>query len=178
MALTEERRAELERKGARVTTVKEMLGLDDADMAIIEIKVRVAHEVRRRREAQGMTQAALARKMKVSQPRIPAIESGVSASLETLLHAFLAAGGTTENIADLLRQGGPSTVADITAKNPRKGNASIRKPKVLIEEKIGSKQVKAAKPAATIKPVAAKPVAAKPSGHGKAKAQAKKIPVS
>jgi ribosome-binding protein aMBF1 (putative translation factor) len=103
MALSEERRAELDRKGAPVTNVQELLGLDDVDMQIVEFKVQLAREVRRRREAKGLTQAALAERMEVSQPRIPGVESG-SVGLETILHAYLATGGTMADLADVVRR--------------------------------------------------------------------------
>jgi hypothetical protein len=103
MALSEERRAELKRKGARVTNVQELLGLDNVDMQIVDFKVQLAREVRRRREAEGLTQAALAERMEVAQLRIPGIESG-TVSLETILHAYLAAGGTMTDLADVVRR--------------------------------------------------------------------------
>jgi DNA-binding XRE family transcriptional regulator len=108
MALSEERRAELERKGARVTDVQELLGLDDADMQIVELKVELAKEVRRRREAESMTQLELAGRMNVSQSRIPVIESGMSVGLESILHAFLAQGGNMVEFAEVVRRVPPS----------------------------------------------------------------------
>ncbi len=98
MAMSRERRAELEAKGAVVTTVSEFLGLDAIDEQVVELRTRVAREVRRRREAAGLSQAALAARLGVSQPRIPGIESGDSASLEATVAAFFANGGT---LADL-----------------------------------------------------------------------------
>jgi ribosome-binding protein aMBF1 (putative translation factor) len=97
--MSEERRAEMERKGAVRTTVQEFLGLDDADMQIVELRVRVAKEVRRRRLAAKMSQKTLADRIHVSQPRIPAIESGASVSLETVMLAFFATGGNLSDLA-------------------------------------------------------------------------------
>ena len=94
MGLSAKRRAELERKGACETTVQELFGLDEADMLVVEMRVRLAKEVRRRREAAAMSQKELAGRLKVSQPRIPAIESGASVSLETVMLAFFATGGS------------------------------------------------------------------------------------
>jgi len=74
MAMSRERRAEQEAKGAVVTTVAGFLGLDTIDEQVVELKVRVAREVRRRSEAAGMSRAALAARLGVSQPRIPKVE--------------------------------------------------------------------------------------------------------
>ena len=60
MGLSVERRAELERKGARETNVQELFGLDDADMQVIELRIRIAREVKRRRLAAKMSQKTLA----------------------------------------------------------------------------------------------------------------------
>ena len=101
--MDEARRAELLRKGAVETTVQEFLGLDDADMQIVELRVELAKEVRRRREAGGLTQRELAGRMDVSQPRIPSIEDG-GVNLETVLRAFLALGGSMADLADVVRR--------------------------------------------------------------------------
>lgn len=100
MALSEERRAELERKGAREMDVREWLGLSDAQMQVVELRVRLSKEVRRRRKAAKMTQGELATRIGVSQPRIPEIERGTPSSLESMVLAFLATGG---DMADLGR---------------------------------------------------------------------------
>src|SRR4051812_45841734 len=76
MAISKEQRAELVRKEAVETTVEDFLDLDEADMKIVEFRVRLAREVRRRRLAARISQKTLAGRMKVSQPRIPEIESG------------------------------------------------------------------------------------------------------
>jgi hypothetical protein len=68
MAISKEQRAELVRKGAVETTVQDFLDLDEADMKIVEFRVRLAKEVRRRRLAAKLSQKALAGRTKVSQP--------------------------------------------------------------------------------------------------------------
>jgi hypothetical protein len=66
MALSKEQRAELVRKGAVETTVQDFLDLDEADRKIVEFRVRLAREVRRRRLAARISRKALAGRMKVS----------------------------------------------------------------------------------------------------------------
>ena len=99
MGMSQESRAELEAKGAVVTTVAEFLDLDPIDEQVVELRVRVARAVRRRREAAEMSQKALAERMGVSQPRIPGIEAGESASLDATVAAFFATGGTLADLA-------------------------------------------------------------------------------
>jgi hypothetical protein len=102
MALSAERRAELERKGAVVTTVQEWLGLTDAEMQVIEFRVAMAKEVGRRRRAARMSRKALAERRSVSPSSITDIEHGVSSSLEAALLAFFATGGTLADLAPIL----------------------------------------------------------------------------
>ena len=100
MALSERRRAVLERKGASEVDVQKWLGLSDAEMKVVELRVRLSREVRHRRMAAKMTQEELATRIGVSQPRIPEIEKGASSSLESMVLAYLATGA---DMADLGR---------------------------------------------------------------------------
>jgi DNA-binding XRE family transcriptional regulator len=101
MCLSAEERAEYERKGAVLTTVQEWLGLDDAEMQVVEFRVAMAKEMRRRRAAR-LSRKALAERLGVSQPSIADIEDGVSPSLEAVLLAFFATGGTLADLAPIL----------------------------------------------------------------------------
>jgi DNA-binding XRE family transcriptional regulator len=108
MALSEARRAEMARKGAVELTVQEWLGLSDAEMIVIEIHVRLSREVKRAREAAGLTQKDLAERMKVAQPRVAKIETGGrGVSLDHLVSAFLAAGGTLAELAAIVAASTP-----------------------------------------------------------------------
>ncbi len=98
MGLTAEERAKIEAKGGVVTTVKDFLGLDDLDIQVIEARIRVGREVKRRREAAKLSQGDLADRMGVSRTRIPTIEAGGKTSLDAVVSAFLATGG---NLVDL-----------------------------------------------------------------------------
>jgi DNA-binding XRE family transcriptional regulator len=108
MALSEARRAEMARKGAVELTVQGWLGLDDAEMTVIEVRVRLAREVRRAREAAGLTQADLAGRLEVAQPRVAKIEAGGrGVSLDDLVRAFIAAGGTLAELAAIVAASTP-----------------------------------------------------------------------
>ena len=102
MAVSEERRAKLRAAGFVETTLKELLQLDDLDMQVIEMRLRIGREVKRRREAAKWSQAVLAERMGVSRTRIPAIESGGRSSFEATITAFLALGGDLEELGAVI----------------------------------------------------------------------------
>jgi DNA-binding XRE family transcriptional regulator len=102
MAMSAERKAELESKGVIFTTTQEFLGLNDAEMRLIDLRNRLSRAVKERREASGLTQRDLAKRLGISQPRIPAMESGGSTSLETLFTAFLTVGGTPKELGTVV----------------------------------------------------------------------------
>jgi DNA-binding XRE family transcriptional regulator len=105
MALSEERRAELARKGAVEVNVQEWLGLSDVEAQVIELRVRLAKEVRRHREANGLTQVALAKRVGTKQPRLVKIEYGdPGVSMDRLVSAFLATGATLSDLANLVAE--------------------------------------------------------------------------
>jgi hypothetical protein len=106
MGLSAGRRAELVRKGVVETTVRDFLDLDEADRKIVEFRVRRAKEVRRRRLATGISRKAPAGRMKVSQPRIPEIESGTTSGLEAVMPAFFATGGSLAELAEVVASDG------------------------------------------------------------------------
>ncbi len=55
--MDEAKRSKLKAKGWVETTVDELFGLDEIDRQVVELRVRLAREVRRRREAAGLSQS-------------------------------------------------------------------------------------------------------------------------
>src|SRR5262245_52572383 len=93
------KRRRLTAKGWRVGTVAEFLGLTTEEEALVEIKLALSHRLKERRKKR-MTQAALARRIGSSQPRIAKAEGGdASVSVELLIRAILATGATPKEIA-------------------------------------------------------------------------------
>lgn len=82
-------------------SVQELLGLSDEETAIVEMRVRLAAEVRARRRAQRVTQKELARRIGSSQPRVARLERA-DASLEMLIRALFALGSDRKTIGKLL----------------------------------------------------------------------------
>jgi DNA-binding XRE family transcriptional regulator len=78
----------------RPFTVRDLLGLNEAEAAIVELRVELAAAVRGRRIAAGLTQAELAKALGSSQSRIAKLEGGdPQASLESMIRALAVAGG-------------------------------------------------------------------------------------
>jgi transcriptional regulator with XRE-family HTH domain len=60
-------------------------------------------EVRRRREAAGLSQGDLAARIESSQPRVAKIEGGqAGVSLDLLVSAFFATGGSLDDLAGVV----------------------------------------------------------------------------
>ena len=80
-------------------SVQDFLGLSDADMALVEIRVSLTKMLRARRTANRITQTKLARDMKTSQSRIAQIENGdPSVSLDLILRALFATGAKPSDV--------------------------------------------------------------------------------
>jgi DNA-binding XRE family transcriptional regulator len=82
-------------------SVQDLLGLSDDEVAIVEMRVRLAQKVRELRHARGLTQQELAERIGSTQPRIAHLEQG-GASLEMLIRALFALGAKRKAIGRLL----------------------------------------------------------------------------
>ncbi|MBI2431307.1 MAG: helix-turn-helix transcriptional regulator [Candidatus Hydrogenedentes bacterium] len=100
--MNHERKRRLQAHGWKVGSVQEFLGLTDEEAALIEIKLALSRELRKRREKR-MTQRELAQKIQSSQPRIVRAESGDgSVSTDLLVRALLATEATPKDIGRVL----------------------------------------------------------------------------
>lgn len=83
-------------------TVAEFLGLTPEESALIEMKLALSKQLKRRRQKQ-MTLAQLAQKLQSSQSKIEQAESGHSlVSMELLVRAMLATGATAQDIGQAI----------------------------------------------------------------------------
>lgn len=97
------KRAKLKAKGIRVTdSPAEVLGISPERMALIDLRLDLGAEVRRLREAKGLTQAQLADLIGTKQPAIARMEHGNSrVSLDRFIVAIRALGATVQiNVDD------------------------------------------------------------------------------
>ena len=89
----------LKKAGWKVGTTAEFLGLTDEEAALIEVKLALAHSLRRHRDAQHLTQEQLAKMLGSSQSRVAKMEAADSSvSMELLVRALLMLGATREEV--------------------------------------------------------------------------------
>lgn len=87
------KKAALEKKGWRIGSTKEFLGLTDQEMAYIELKLELSRKLKASRASQNLTQAELASIIKSSQSRVAKMEAGdPTVSIDLLVKSLLALG--------------------------------------------------------------------------------------
>ncbi len=72
------KRKALEAAGWRFGDAADFLDLTDEEKQLLDVRVELALAVRRQREAAGLSQAQLAKRINTSQPRIVKIEHAAS----------------------------------------------------------------------------------------------------
>ncbi len=104
--MKETKKARLERHGWKVGSSAEFLGLTREEEELVELKVALAKELRRRREAAQLTQVECARKLHSSQSRVAKMEAGEeSVSLDLLIRSLLGLGATRRDVARAIGSG-------------------------------------------------------------------------
>jgi ribosome-binding protein aMBF1 (putative translation factor) len=94
------KRKRLEAAGWRAGSAAEFLELSAEEAALVETRLAVSQALR---EQVGLTQGALAKKLKSSQSRVAKMEAAdPSVSLDLLLRAYFATGATRLDLARLL----------------------------------------------------------------------------
>lgn len=93
----------LERRGWKLGTAGEFLGLTPEESALVALKLALSRDLRERRTAQGITQAALARVLKSSQSRVAKMEAAdASVSVDLLLRSLFALGASPRDVGKVL----------------------------------------------------------------------------
>lgn len=100
MPIQRKKRARLEARGWRVGDASDFLELTPEETALIEMKLGLAYELRRRREAETLTQTQLAERLGTSQSRVAKMEAADgSVSLDLIIKALLVIGATRREVA-------------------------------------------------------------------------------
>jgi predicted transcriptional regulator len=95
----------LEAKGWKVGSASEFLGLSAAEATLVAMKVSLSQALRARRQAHGLSQVALARRLRSSQSRVAKMEAGDrTVSVELLLRALITLGAKPRDIARALQR--------------------------------------------------------------------------
>ena len=98
-----QKRKRLESAGWTTGNASDFLGLSTEEAALVETRLAVSTALRDRRLDAGLTQGALAKKLKSSQSRVAKMEAAdASVSLDLLLRAYFATGATKRDLAKVL----------------------------------------------------------------------------
>jgi predicted transcriptional regulator len=90
----------LEAKGWKFGTAQEFLRLSDEETAYVELRLRLADSLRRRRQKQNLSQTDLAKLLHSSQSRVAKMEGGdPSVSIDLLIRSLLALGVSNRDLA-------------------------------------------------------------------------------
>ena len=101
------KRKRLEAAGFSVGDTQTFLGLSDAEMALVDMKLALARELRARRGQAALSQEAFARSIGSSQSRVAKMEAADSSvSLDLLVRAVLATGAPPRVIANAIAPAG------------------------------------------------------------------------
>lgn len=96
-------RETLEKKGWKVGSVADFLGLSEEESALIELKLALSRSLRERRTKQGLTQVELARQLRSSQSRVAKMEAAdPSVSVDLLVRSLFALGATPRDLGRAL----------------------------------------------------------------------------
>jgi predicted XRE-type DNA-binding protein len=94
------KKGRLEAKGWRFGAAQEFLGLSDEETAYVELRLRLADSLRRRRQKRNLSQTDLAKLLRSSQSRVAKMEGGdPSVSIDLLIRALLALGASNRDLA-------------------------------------------------------------------------------
>ena len=97
------KKKELERRGWKVGSASEFLGLSPEESRFIELKLTLSHWLRERREAHDLSQGELAQRLRSSQSRIAKMEAGdPSVSLDLLIRSLFSLGATSRDLARVI----------------------------------------------------------------------------
>jgi predicted XRE-type DNA-binding protein len=93
------KRERLEKRGWRVGTVKDFLGLSPADAAYVGLRLRLSETLRSRRKSRRLSQTQVARLLNSSQSRVAKMEGGdPSVSLDLLVRSLLTLGASRRDL--------------------------------------------------------------------------------
>jgi ribosome-binding protein aMBF1 (putative translation factor) len=94
------KRERLEKRGWRIGSVREFLGLSAAEAAYVELRLRLSETLRDKRRSRSLSQVELARMLKSSQSRVAKMEGGdPGVSLDLLIRSLYTLGASNRDLA-------------------------------------------------------------------------------
>ena len=101
--MRDDRKKRLEARGWKVGTTREFLKLSADEEAYIELRLRLADGLKKRRLRRHLTQTDLARVVRSSQSRIAKMEAGdPTVSLDLLIRSLLILGTSRKDLARII----------------------------------------------------------------------------
>ncbi|MCF8297091.1 MAG: helix-turn-helix transcriptional regulator [Melioribacteraceae bacterium] len=98
--MNKEKQKILIKKGWKIGSAKDFLGLTDEEASYIELKLKLSTNLKKVRTERKLTQIELAKIIKSSQSRVAKLESGdPSVSLDLIIRSLLALGTSKKDIA-------------------------------------------------------------------------------
>jgi len=100
MTMNSEKQEILEKKGWKIGSVKDFLGLTEEEESYIDLKLKLSANLRKLRIDRKLTQIEFARMIKSSQSRVAKLETGdPSVSIDLIIRSLLALGTSNKEIA-------------------------------------------------------------------------------
>jgi DNA-binding XRE family transcriptional regulator len=94
----------LEAQGWVVGSVDDFLELTPEESALVDLKLRLSDALRARRAKLGLSQEAVAKRLRSSQSRVAKMEAGeASVSFDLLVRALVNLGATTADLAKAIQ---------------------------------------------------------------------------
>ena len=105
-------RAKIEAMGyGIVDDAADWLELTQIERHIVDVRVRLGREIRRRRAEAGLSQAQLAEKIGSSQSRVAKAEgTAPGVAIDLMMRVFFATGGTVDELAQAIGSAGSAIV--------------------------------------------------------------------
>lgn len=101
--MNEAKRKRLEANGWRFGTVQEFLGLSDQESAYIELKLKLAEGLRKKRRERHIGQTDLAKLVSSSQSRVAKMEAADSSvSIDLLIRSLFALGTSNPELGKMI----------------------------------------------------------------------------
>ena len=101
--MKQSKQKKLEAAGFKIGSVQEFLQLSDAEMALIDLKVRLIEMLKTTRQSARITQHDLAKLLESSQSRVAKLEAGApDISLDLICRALFALGVSRQRIGKTL----------------------------------------------------------------------------
>lgn len=91
--------------GWRIGSTQDFLGLSERESAYIELKLKLAQNLKKKRLEKHLTQIDLAKLLKSNQSRVAKMEAGdPSVSIDLLIKSLLALGTSHKDLAGIISQ--------------------------------------------------------------------------